>query len=567
MGMEKENGKLNPIKRFFNLLEVDKKDILNIYIYALFIGLINLSLPLGIQAIIGLITSGQVSTSWIVLVSIVIAGVIITGIFQVKQLTTSERLQQKIFVRSSFEFAYRIPRLKQEEILNKYAPELVNRFFDTVSIQKGLSKVLIDFSAASLQVIFGLILLSIYHPFFILFGVIFMVILFIVFSYSAPKGFKTSLKESTYKYEIAYWLQEMARVMDSFKLAGHSSLPMKKTDELVSGYVGARKQHFGVLAAHYIKVVVFKAAITAGLLILGGILVIEQQMNIGQFVAAEIIIILIFNSIDKLMMSTETIYDVLTSIEKLGRVTDIPLERDNGQKPNDVFEQEGINIEINNFTYWHPKRKRIVLDNVSIKINTRDKILIKGSDCEGKSALLHCLAGMYENFTGNISFNDIPLRNIDLVELRKNIGDTISRERIFKGTVYDNVALGRSNITFNDVVRSVEIVGLKNVIEELENSYETLIIPKNDQYSDDFFQRLVLARCIAGSPKLILLEDHLDAWESDDKHAFIEHLLSVERDWTVIVVSNALCFKDGFNRVLKIENGILEEVEVDNNKG
>ena len=130
----------NPLQRFFNLLRLDKRDISQILFYAIFAGLVSLSLPLGIQAIINLIQSGRVSVSWIVLVVIVVIGVVLVGILSLMQLRITENIQQKIFIRSSFEFAYRLPKMKFDEQYNQYPPELANRFFDTMSIQKGTSK-------------------------------------------------------------------------------------------------------------------------------------------------------------------------------------------------------------------------------------------------------------------------------------------------------------------------------------------------------------------------------------------------------------------------------------------
>ena len=159
---------ISPIQRFWRLLQPDKREISNVYVYAIFNGLVNLSLPLGIQAIINLIQGGQISTAWGVLVLFVIMGVAITGVLQILQLRITENLQQKIFTRAAFEFAYRLPRIRLEALYNHYAPELINRFFDTMSVQKGLSKILLDFSTASLQVIFGaafaLLLPSLLYP-------------------------------------------------------------------------------------------------------------------------------------------------------------------------------------------------------------------------------------------------------------------------------------------------------------------------------------------------------------------------------------------------------------------
>ena len=322
-----KDSKLNPLQRLFNLLKLESQDIISIYVYAAFTGLISLSLPIGVQAIINLIQGGEVSTSWIILVIIVIGGVLITGLLNIMQLRISENLQQKIFTKSAFDFSYRFPKMKG--IGNsEYMPELANRFFDTLSVQKGLSKIILDFSTSSLQIIFGLILLSFYHPFFFAFSMALLIIAFLIFRFTFPAGIETSLKESKYKYQVAHWIEEIAKSKDTFKLAGKTNLHLKKTDGLVSGYIDSRNKHFRTLLIQYINLVVFKVLIISGLLIIGGILVINQQMNIGQFVASEIVIITVISSVEKLITSMDSIYDVLTSVEKIGNITDIDIEND-----------------------------------------------------------------------------------------------------------------------------------------------------------------------------------------------------------------------------------------------
>jgi ABC-type bacteriocin/lantibiotic exporter with double-glycine peptidase domain len=330
--MADKTTKLHPLDRFWRLLKPDQKEIRNVYVYSIFNGLVALSLPLGIQAIINLIQGGQVSTSWIVLLIFVVAGVGVTGVLQIFQLRITENLQQKIFTRAAFEFAYRIPRIRFESLYREYAPELMNRFFDTMSVQKGLPKILIDFSAATLQVIFGLILLSFYHPFFIVFSLVLVLLVYAIFYFTAKRGLETSLDESKYKYKMAHWLEELARTGTTFKLAGKTDLPLSTTDIHVGNYLKAREFHFRVLVQQYSLMVVFKVIVATGLLAIGGILVMEQLMNIGQFVAAEIIILLIMNSVEKLILSFETIYDVLTALEKMGQVTDKELEQTKHRK-------------------------------------------------------------------------------------------------------------------------------------------------------------------------------------------------------------------------------------------
>ena len=116
--MGSPNG-FSPLRRLFILIKADKKDITRIYVFAALSGLINLSLPLGIQFSITYISVGMISTSWILLVILVVAGVILAGVMQVMQLSLTETIQQRIFQRSSFEFALRIPRALVKEALQR----------------------------------------------------------------------------------------------------------------------------------------------------------------------------------------------------------------------------------------------------------------------------------------------------------------------------------------------------------------------------------------------------------------------------------------------------------------
>ncbi|MBC7494281.1 MAG: ABC transporter ATP-binding protein, partial [Flavobacterium sp.] len=318
-----------PLQRLYDLLKIDKKDISQILFYAIFSGLVSLSMPLGIQAIINFIQSGRVSASWIVLVVLVVIGVALVGILSLMQLRITENLQQKIFVRSSFEFSYRLPKIKFEEYNNQYPPELANRFFDTLTIQKGASKLLLDFSTALLQIIFGLILLSLYHPFFIVFGILLFLLLFSIFRFSYASGLYTSMKESKYKYKVVSWLQEIARNNFSFRKNENFDFALQKNDYLVSEYLSYREKHFGVIKRQFAQLIVFKIIITASLLIIGGFLVIQQQMNIGQFVAAEIIILLVINSVEKIGQVPDLETEFVNETDKISCYTNLTLETEN----------------------------------------------------------------------------------------------------------------------------------------------------------------------------------------------------------------------------------------------
>jgi ABC-type bacteriocin/lantibiotic exporter with double-glycine peptidase domain len=317
---------LSPLARLWNLVREERSDITAIYFFAVLSGLIQLTLPVGIQAIIGFVLGGTLSASLTVLIIGLVSAVLLTGIIQVSQMKVIEKIQQRIFVRYASAFADRIPKLDLKKVDGFYLPELVNRFFETVSLQKGFAKLLLDLPLASIQIFFGLVLLSFYHPFFILFGVVILTLLWLILRVTGHRGLQSSLAESSYKYGVVGWLEEMARLVKSFKFSV-AGLHMNKADEKTINYLHARTTHFKVLEFQYKVLVVFKVLITAAMLIGGVLLLLNQQINIGQFVAAEIVIITIIASIEKIITNLDSLYDIMTAVEKIGKLTDKPIER------------------------------------------------------------------------------------------------------------------------------------------------------------------------------------------------------------------------------------------------
>lgn len=545
----------HPLKRFFRLLQLDKSEILYIYTYAVFEGIISLTIPVGIQAIINLIALNQISSSWVVLIFIVALGTAIAGGMKLMQYIITETIQQRIFTRSAFEFAYRMPRLRMEEIKDQYAPELANRFFDTLSIQKGMPKVLVDLSAASFQIVLGLILLSLYHPFFVLFGFVLLLLIAIVVVSTFSPGLNSSLLESKYKYKVAYWLEELGRTMGSFKLAGRTQYPTVKTDELVGGYLQYRKKHFKVVKAQIVSVVVLKTLATAALLSIGGLLVINNEMNIGQFVASEIVIIIILNSLDKIVMGMETIFDMLTAVEKIGLVTDLPLEDERGLDFKEVHCPNGIAIHINELTYILGTHHYKVLDKISLNIKGGERICVAGTSASGKSTLLRIIMGWYDGFEGTISYNDIPRKNINIASLRSYIGDHVSEEHLFHGTIAENISMGREEVSIQDVIHVAQQVNLSSYIKEQPEGFNTMITSDGENLPQSVIKKIILARCIVDTPRLVVTEPLLYSLNADDSKKIINILTNRENPWTLIAVSRSAKMAKACDRIIVMDKG------------
>lgn len=543
-----------PLKRFFRLLSLERREISHIYLYAIFSGLIYLSLPLGIQAIISLVLANELSSSWVLLVAVVTLGTLVVGGLQLMQISITEMIQQQVFARASLEIAYRIPRIKMEALTKYYPPELVNRFFDILTIQKGLPKILIDLSTATLQILFGLILLSFYHAFFVLFGLVLVFILFLIFRFTGPRGLVTSLEESDQKYQVAYWLEEVARTLSSFKLAGNTDLALKKTDQLVSNYLDARKAHFRVLIFQFGNIVVFKTIVTAGLLLLGSILLIQRELNVGQFVASEIIIILVINSVEKLILSMETIYDVLTAVEKVAKITDMPLERHDGRDFSELTTADGIALKLQELNFKFPGEHKISLNEISVEIAAGSKICVAGESGSGKSTLLSVLSGLYESYEGAIVYNEIPLTNLNKTSLRSYIGDCLSQKNLFRGSIMENITMGRPEITLSDVMWSLERVGLTRYMQSLSEGLDSQIVPESPQMPQGISRKLILARCLAKRPQLLVMDDFFSIWEYEERKRLCEFLTCDEMQ-TVIAVSNEAAYASRCDQIIVLDQG------------
>ena len=542
-----------PLQRFFNLLKLDKRDISQIFFYAIFAGLVSLSLPLGIQAIINLIQAGQVSISWIVLVVIVVIGVALVGILSLMQLRITENLQQKIFVRSSFEFSYRLPKIKFEELYNQYPPELANRFFDTISIQKGTSKLLIDFSTALLQILFGIILLSLYHPFFIFFGILLIVLLYSIFKFSYSSGLSSSMKESKYKYKVASWLQEIARNNFSFRKQDNFDFALNKNNILVDEYLNYREKHFKIIKRQFSQLIVFKVIITACLLFIGGYLVLNQKMNIGQFVAAEIIILLVLNSVEKLIVGLESLYDVLTSVEKIGEIVDLNIEE--AQIKNQDYCFTNITLEAENLRFKFPDSMDDVLDKINLKIDQSEKIYLEGDNGSGKTTLLRILSGAMQPTSGSFYINDDTYRKIDLAQYRSQIGTITQGETPFEGTILENITFNNSLISHEDIKWAIESVKLGTYIKTLPNGLNTKIFPDGRQLSSSNAQKILLARSIVNKPKILFFEDPLDKMDEEATKEIIDFITDAKNKWTIIISSKNDYWKQKCTRKIKMKEG------------
>ena len=527
-------GLRHAIAKIFTLLRLDRKDISMIYFYSIIAGIVSFTLPLGIQAIIGFVMAASFSTSIIVLISLVLAGTFLNGLLQIKQLQLIEKIEQTLFVRYAFEYASRLPKLNIEKLDAYYLPELVNRFFDISGLQKSLHKVLVDIPTAMFQVIIGTLLLSFYHPLFIAFGFLLLIIVFVILRFTSQRGFQTSLETSDYKFKIGAWLEEIARSIKSFKYSKASTLHIQKIDDLTSNYLLARTNHFKILKIQFWSLISFKLITTAAMLIIGVWLLVNQQINIGQFIASDIVIILIMGSIEKLIGSMDQVYDTLTSVEKLDKIVESEIEYSGSiSLTNDL---KGISIVFEKVNYQYDFQHQALTD-FNLNLQAGQWAHVTGRSGTGKSTVLRLLTGAFRNYTGTLLLNGFPLGNYNIASLRDNSGILLGQQDIFLGSLKENLSMGKSEISEIEILEKAQLTGLSTFIQYSEFGLDTPIDPIGKRLPTEIRHSMLLTRALLGKSNLMLMEDPFRYLSKSQIDKLVSYLKNTQA--TVIIASES----------------------------
>ncbi len=541
----------------FKYITKEKKDVTNIYFYAILNGLVQLSVPLGIQSIVSFVMGATMATSIYILIAFVVLGTWLVGYFRLKVMQIIEKIQQKIFVEFSLAFAEKLPKVNLSATRKYYLPELVNRFFDTQNLQKGISKILLEIPTALIQILFGILLLSFYHPWFLVFGALVVICVVIIFRFTMESGIKSSIEESDKKYEVASWIEDIAASIKTFKLNSKTEAHLSGTDERVVKYLDHRTSHFRVLVFQYKTIIAFKVIITLVMLVIGTYLLVNQQLNIGAFIATEIVVLSIMAAVEKLIISLESYYDVIASLAKLHKVTDLPEEKI-GTISFDRY-LEGFEVEFKDVSFAFNDHYNI-LENVNFKIPENTLTVISGQLGSGKSLLLNMITGFYEPASGSILFDKIPLKNIDKISLRSQIGMYLDDMTIIKGTVYENIVLGHNETSAEHILEIADKIGIEDFSSQFSNGFFTNISETDTEISFSAKKKILLLRALAGNRRLLILEDPLNGMNDEFKDKMMEYLLKLKAQTTIIIVSEDQKLILEADQHLQVEDGNVKKL-------
>jgi ABC-type bacteriocin/lantibiotic exporter with double-glycine peptidase domain len=393
-----------------------------------------------------------------------------------------------------------------------------------------------------------------YHPLFIFFGVLIVAIVAIIFYVTGKPAMESNIESSKYKYRVAYWIEELARSLHTFKLAGNTALPMSKMDMLLNGYLTYRQKHFKILVKQFKAMIAFKTFITAGLLVLGSVLVVNRQISLGQFVAAEIIILLVIASVEKLISILETVYDLLTAVDKVGHITDIPLERLGGTDLKKVNHSFGIELKNISYTYPHAHGSQ-ALKNINLSITEGEKICVCGFNGSGKTTLLKMLSGLYPEYKGHFSINGLAFSSLKLESYRMMVSDNFSDQDLFEGTLLENITLGKKQASPSEVITLASRLGLSDFIASLPDGIETHLEAGAPLFSKSVKEKILIARSLMESPKLMLIDEFFYNSEQKEKERILNEIFA--QPSAMVIISNDENIMKRCSKVILMKEGSI----------
>jgi ABC-type bacteriocin/lantibiotic exporter with double-glycine peptidase domain len=545
---------MSPIARVRRLLVTERRDVSVVVLYGIAIGLLGLATPVAVQALVNTVAFGTLIQPLVVLAILLFAGLSLAAVFRALQTWVVEVLQRRLFLRVVSDLAVRLPRVDVRAVDGARGAELVNRFFDVFTVQKAAAELLLGGLEVVLTASVGLILLAIYHPVLMVFDIALILSVALILFVLGRGGTKSAITESKTKYAVAEWLEEMARYPVYFKHAGGGSYAQDRTDALARSYLVARGEHFRVLFRQILGALGLQAVASTGLLAVGGALVLSQQLTLGQLVAAELIVASVVASLAKLGKHLEGFYDLVAAVDKLGQLVDLPLENESTTEPATPAAEHGA-LELRGLRFAHAGGDYVLRD-VSLNVQPGEHVAIGGGHGSGKSTLADLLFGLRRASQGWIRLDGIDFRNLRLEDLRSRVA-LVRRPEILRGTVLDNIRVGRPYISQADIFRALDIVGLTDELLELPNGLHTWLNVDDPVLSRGRAMRLTIARALAGRPSVLVLDEVLDSLEQSCRTKVLDRLFDEEGALTVVVTTDDDSIRMRCDRVFSLEQGTL----------
>jgi ABC-type bacteriocin/lantibiotic exporter with double-glycine peptidase domain len=423
----------------------------------------------------------------------------------------------------------------------------MNRFFDISTVQKSAATLLTVSLAAFLQGFIGSVILIFYSLYFAIIVVVMVALLGFIIFVLGRNGIDTAVDESKAKYATAAWLETIARNYNVFKFFNGLNRANRLSHDLANQYTKKRKEHFRTLFVQNIGAVTLYAVVGTLMLALGGGLVIKGQINLGQFVAAELIIFGVLAAFVRFISKLEYFYDMLAALDKIGFLDDLPQEKIGTYA---LASNRFSYIEAFNLSFSFSPRVNLI-NRVNFNLSTGESVAILGESGVGKTTLIGLVTGLRQPTIGYIEFDGNDLRQLNQNLLRNTIG-IAGRIEVVEGSIIENIVLDREDIPLNNINLILGELGLLDDFTSLESGLDTQLTAFGAPLSTTQLQRLMLARAIVGKPNLLIIDGLLDNLTTQELSSVLNLLKAHQVDWMLMVSTRFEHIANQFNQTISL---------------
>ena len=521
------------LDRLSSFLSQDRSIILPIFTYAIAVGLFSLIIPLTVQELVNTFAFAISPVMVITLVGIMAGILLFVGIFKILQFYAMDILERRIFVRMALRLAQVLPHFKEKTFRSDY----VNRFLETVFLQRSLSSLFVDLINVLVGGFIGMTLLAFYHPYFVFFDVA-LIVSVIIIGILGKGGLGRTIHMSETKYEAFHWFQEVADNLLHFKATNSSDLVLQKTDTLATNYVQARQSRLSVLMRQYIGSILLQVFLHTGLLGTAGWLLSQDELTLGQLVAAEVIIASLLLNIDSVMKRSYIMFYFFTALAELDHLFSFPQDKTGDGVGLSVSNSDitGLNLKCSQLN-WASDAESISKE-ISFEALPGEKwALICGTEWSRKRVSL-VLAGLDQPSSGAVRYNEVDLKNLSMDQIGFQRSILFSRDlTLFKGSILENITMGRPEIESEDLLWALSLTQMDKELEEFPEGLETIVQEGGKEFTLSQRLRILLARAIITRPSLLILDGAMQEVPDPIRETLLNRLNSSDCSWTLIIVT------------------------------
>ena len=331
---------------------------------------------------------------------------------------------------------------------------------------------------------------------------------------------------------------------------------LEKFDRENDGYRDAQLNAASIWMKYIPMFEILSQCLTIILMIMGGFMVIDGEMTIGNMVTVNGYLWMLNSPLRQAGWIINDLQRFLTAIEKIYKV--YTTEPDIKQ-PEHVVEKRKLkgSVTFDHVNYY--TNDDTVLKDISFHIEPGQTVGIIGATGSGKSSLVNLICRFYDVNQGRVLVDDIDVRNLNLQTLRGNIGIAMQDVFLFSDTIEGNIAYGNPDCTFEQVQAAAKIANADEFIREMPEGYDTIIGERGVGLSGGQKQRISLARAILKDPSIIILDDTTSAIDMETESMIQNELKKISDERTVFIIAHRISSIIHADQILVLDNGRLVE--------